>query len=189
MAVLRCWRPLGKCALYSKNKGLKSRQIRIWSDVSVQIAPNGSHSFNCILVRMLLFFLFSIKVIYVEHLSRRETKTPVVSQLRGTALSSRWSTTTVCAFCLWAVWQPFSCLVDWSSRTNKMAAMWLLFALGPRTNSPIRAKAHTWWNGAANSSYICHCPAGLEGKCWVCSFQVAGVCRMLGSLLKCCTKW
>ena len=29
---------------------------------------------------LIFFFLFSIKVIYVEHLSSRETKTPVVSE-------------------------------------------------------------------------------------------------------------
>lgn len=99
-----------------------------------------------------------------------------MGHLLGIALSSRWSTTTVCALCSWAVWQPFSCLVDRSSRTDKMAAMWYLLAVGPRTNLPIKAKAHTLWNGAADYIYICHCPAGLEEKCWVCYFQVAGVC-------------
>jgi len=187
MAVLRCWRPLDKRVLYNKNKGLKTTQIRIWSDVSVQMASNDSHGFNCILVRMLLFFLFSIEVIFVEHLSSRETKTPVVSQLRGTALSSRWSTTTVCALCSWAVGNHLHVwwIGPWGLTKWPPCDCYLRLGQG---RIHYQSKSTHMGNGAANSSYICHCPAGLEGKCWVCSSQVAGVCRMLRSLLKYCAK-
>ena len=142
MAVICCRPSLDKCALYSKNQGFKTSQFQIWGDASVQMTTDNSRSFHCICSYVAFFFF---NVFHWSYLCRTFVKKRKenprcfsVGQLRGTSLSSRWSTTTFC--CSWAFWQPFSCLVDWSLRTNRMADVWFLLGVVQRTNLPIKPK-------------------------------------------------
>ena len=86
--------------------------------------------------------------------------------------------------------QQFSCLVDWTSRTNSACAnfqsyiVWIVLCVGPKGKWRLSKEEHLE-NGSEKRRYFCLCCSQLrQGKCAVCLAGCRSVDNVLGSVLK-----